>query len=376
MKNSADVLIVGSGIIGLSTAFLLAKRGLQVTILERGIPGNEASWAGAGIVPPGNLSKTTHPMDRLRAFSSVKIGEWAAEIQSITGIDVGYRRCGGLEMYDHPPTELLQIWRSEEINFEEITSADCRRLYPSIQNELSACHFPTMAQIRNPWYMRGLTAAVEKLGVSIVQHSEVVRFETSESELLAVITQNGTSHSAKRFLLSCGAWSEKLLEKLNIAVPVRPVRGQIVLFQTDRTILHKIVGIGKNYFVPRDDGKILVGATEDSKCGFDKSTKQSDLEHLCAFAYSNIPSLKRSPIEKTWSGLRPGSPGGIPFMGPIPGLRNTFFGGGHYRAGIQLSTGSALALSQMICDESPWLDMSPFQLTRTEPEAYTRPFQS
>ena len=376
MSKTPDVLIVGSGVIGLSSALWLSKRGLSVRLLDRGSPGREASWAGAGIVPPGNLSRATHPMDRLRAHSSALIAQLAGEIQESTGVDVGYRRCGGLELFEQIPPEMLACWRGEEIPFEELDAPQIKALCPSLAAEVSGCHFPTMAQIRNPRLMAGLIAALQKAGVEITSEVEIVAFETSDTQLKHAITARGERLRAGRFLLCPGAWGGQLLEMLRVSLPVYPVRGQIVLFQSAVGFLNKIVGIGKNYFVPRDDGRILAGATEDAAARFDKSCKDADFKLLVDFALQYLPGLRDAVIEKTWSGLRPGSPGGIPFIGPVPGLANAFYAGGHHRAGIQLSTGTALALSQLLSGEEPWLDLAPFRLDRTEAEPYTRPFQS
>ncbi|WP_020472069.1 NAD(P)/FAD-dependent oxidoreductase [Zavarzinella formosa] len=376
MNSTPDVLIVGSGVIGLSTAYLLAKQGLQVSVLERGEPAKEASWAGAGIIPPGNLAHTSHPMDRLRAHSSDLIRQWANELEEFIESKTGYRRCGGLELFDETPTDLEALWGGEQILFEKLSPAQTRELCPPLVPARVNYHFPTMAQIRNPWYLKALLTAVEKLGVQILSNQEVVRFETGASRITAAISQDGSRHPASKFLLCPGAWGGRLLALLEINLPVRPVRGQIVVFRTKPDLLPKIVSVGPNYFVPRADGRLLVGATEDPEAAFDKSTKIADARMLTEFAIQHVPVLKNAPIEHTWAGLRPGSPGGIPFIGPVPGFANAFFAGGHYRAGIQLSPGTALAMSELLTDSPPWLDLAPFRLDRTSAEPHLRPFQS
>ena len=376
MTPTPDVLIVGSGVIGLSTAYLLAKRGLRVTVLDRGEPGRESSWAGAGIIPPGNPAAVRHPMDHLRAESSMAFPTWATDLESFTGIRVGYRVCGGLELFDEEPADLTALWRAEGIAFERLSAEESAALCPDLVSAPATYHFPWMAQVRNPWYLKALLAATDTLGVKVIPHQEVAVFETAASRVTAVWTQDGARHEAGKYLLSPGAWGGRLLKWLGVSLPVRPVRGQLVLFLTPPDLLPKIVSVGKNYFVPRGDGRLLVGATEDPDAGFDKSATAANAETLTRFAVERIPALATATVEQTWAGLRPGSPGGVPFIGPVPGFTNAFFAGGHYRAGIQLSPATAIVTSQLLTDETPGIDLTPFRLDRPTTEPYVRPFQS
>jgi len=376
MTPKPDVLIVGCGVIGLSTAYLLAKRGLRVTMLDRGEPGRESSWAGAGIIPPGNWLTAREPMDRLRAVSSALFPLWADELENETGLPVGYRVCGGLELFDAEPHDLVTLWHAEGIACERLSAEESSAVSPHLLPARVTYHFPWMAQVRNPWYLKALLAAVGRLGVEVVPNQEVTAFESAESRVLAVWSQDGSRHEGGRILLCPGAWGGRILKWLKVTLPVTPVRGQIVLYRTPPNLLTKVVCVGKYYFVPRGDGRLLVGATEDPDAGFDKSITVTDQEALTRFAVAHVPALANAPVEHTWAGLRPGSPGGVPFVGPVPGFTNAFFAGGHYRAGIQLSPGTALAMSQLIVGETPWLDLSPFRLDRPAAEPRLRPFQS
>lgn len=376
MSSISDVVIVGAGVIGLSTAWQLAKRGQRVTVLDRSQPGSESSWAGAGIVPPGRLDLTTHPMDRLRAYSSQLLPEWASEIESLTGLPTGYQRCGGLELFDVEPVELVDLWRQENIVVERLTAEKLTTLCPNVLPRQFNYYFPTMAQIRNPWYLRALLAVCHQAGVVVCANQEVTKFCTTLGKVTAVQTAVGDRFEAKQFLLAPGAWGGELAGMLKLSLPVTPVRGQIVLFQAKPGLLLSIVSIGKHYFVPRADGRILVGASERPEAAFDKVPTTAEAETLIQFAYANLPALRNATIEKTWAGLRPGSPNGIPYIGRLPQYDNVFFAGGHYRAGIQLSPGTALATTELLMNQSPWLDLSLFRLDRIETSTHVRPFQS
>ncbi len=377
MTPKPDVLIVGAGVIGMSSAFLLAKYGLSVTVLERGEPGRESSWAGAGIIPPGNYSEAKHPLDELRALSSAYFPGWAVELENETGINIGHHFCGGLELFDKEPTELIRLWVNESLEFEQWSNVDCSVNCPSLRSARFNYFFSDMAQVRNPWYLRALHAAALKFGVKVVPNQEAVYFEThGENRIHSVCCEDDTKYIAGQYLFCPGAWGGQLLERLHVQLPVRPVRGQIILYQIPPDLLTPVVCIGHNYFVPRGDGKLLVGATEDATAGFDKECRASDVDSLRHFAVENIPALATAKVEKTWAGLRPGSPGGIPFIGPIPNFDNAFFAGGHYRAGIQLSPATAWAVMQLMTGQPPSVDLSPFRLDRPPADPPPRPFQS
>src|SRR4051794_37848721 len=117
MGKHPDAAVVGGGIIGLTCAYFLARAGLSVEVFDRGDLGREASWAGAGILPPGNPAKAATPIDRLRAIGSVRFPEFSAELRELTGLDNGYVRCGGIEFIEEDPTEILDLWQREAVVF-------------------------------------------------------------------------------------------------------------------------------------------------------------------------------------------------------------------------------------------------------------------
>lgn len=117
MKPHSDVLIVGGGIIGLTSAYFLAKAGLKVTVIDRQEFGKEASWAGAGILPPGNPGRAVQPGDRLRAESVSRFADFSAELRELTGIDNGYVKCGGIEFLDEEDADCVAMWEAEGLDF-------------------------------------------------------------------------------------------------------------------------------------------------------------------------------------------------------------------------------------------------------------------
>jgi glycine oxidase len=355
-----DVLIVGGGIIGLTAAHaLVTQGGVRVTVTDRSDLGREASWAGAGIIPPGDPARAAHPLDRLRAITAVRLPTFSADLLARTGIDNGYTLCGGVEFLEEDEAEVVAAWQAEGIDFERLTPAEVRRRHPAVAapDGPPAYHLPGMAQVRNPRHLRGLVAACGDLGVQLLPHTPVTGFTVVGDRITAAETPAGPL-AAGVVLVAAGAWSDNLLARLGARLAVRPVRGQIVLFGGE-PLFWPVLLQGKRYLVPRPDGRVLAGSTEE-EAGFVKETTPEGVAGLTAFARRLVPGLADAPVERTWAGLRPGSPDGVPSIGRLPGWRNVFVAAGHFRAGVQLSVGTAELLADLILGRAPSADPEAF----------------
>jgi glycine oxidase len=365
MRSLPDVLIIGGGVIGLTTAFDLVREGAKVHVVDTSAPGSEASWAGAGIIPPGNPAGAATPYDRLRAESSRMFPALSGELREQTGIDNGYSICGGIEIFDRPSSSVINVWRAEGIDFAAIASNELRPLEPQLR--LSAAevyHLPGMAQVRNPWHLRALVATCQRRGVTVEPNVPVAQLRTTGRRVVSAMTESGRELAAGRFLIASGAWSDRLLGPLGLRTGVHPVLGQIVLLNPPKPLLRRIVCFEKRYLVPRDDGRILVGSTEEPEAGFDKRTTSSGVSNLVRFATEIVPALAPLTPEKTWAGLRPGSPDGMPYLGPIPRWDNAFVATGHYRAGIQLSPATGRIMTDLLMGRPPFLSIEAFRPDR------------
>jgi glycine oxidase len=363
MARAPDVLILGGGVIGLTTAYFLAREGGQVEVVDKGDFGQEASWAGAGILPPGDPATAQSPFDRLRARSVALFPSLSAELRERTGIDNGYLRCGGLEFLAAGEQAGEEEWRGEGIRFEMLNDEAVRSLEPALAPHPGpACHLPDMAQVRNPRHLRALLAGCRETGVRFRAGCPVHGFDRQGGRVTAVKTAEGPL-AAGRYLLATGAWTDALLEQVGWRPGIRPVRGQIVLLNTGAPVFRRILLHGPRYLVPRPDGRVLVGSTEED-AGFDKRTTAAAVQDLLALASALVPALGQASVERAWAGLRPGSPDGLPFLGPVPGCDNLFVAAGHFRAGIQLSPGTALLLAELLLGRKPELPVEPFRLDR------------
>jgi glycine oxidase len=363
MSRLPDVLILGGGVIGLTTAYFLAREGTRVEVVDKGDFGQEASWAGAGILPPGDPATARTPFDRLRATSVALFPSLSAELRERTGVDNGYLRCGGLEFPGEGEGAAEEEWRGEGIRLEMLTDEAVHALEPALARNLGgACHLPDMAQVRNPRHVRALVAGCQAASVRFRAGCPVHGFERQGGRITAVKSAEGPL-MAGRYLLATGAWSDALLEQVGWRPGIRPVRGQIVLLNTGAPVFRRILLQGPRYLVPRPDGRVVIGSTEED-AGFDKRTTAGAVQDLLALARALVPALGQAHVERTWAGLRPGSPDGLPFLGGVPGCDNLFLAAGHFRAGIQLSPGTAVLLKDLLLGQTPALPVEPFRLDR------------
>ena len=367
-----DCLIIGGGVVGLSLAYELAFEGLRVEVLDRQTSGKEASWAGAGILPPV-LARPLDPVDQLRALSHELHPQWAAALRDETGIDTGYRECGGIYLARSVGEAaalagLANMFREVGIEIHALSPAELARHEPALQpvaesQTLRAAYLtPGESQLRNPHHMAALVAACRKRGVVIHDDVEARQFEVKRGGIRQVTTSAG-SFTAGCYCVTAGPWTYQLLRRLDVESGILPVRGQMVLFRCPERPFSRVINEGPRYLVPRDDGRVLVGSTEE-EVGFDKGTTAEAIAELQSFAMTLIPGLQPAQVEKSWAGLRPGTFDGLPYLGRLPELDNAFVAAGHFRSGLHLSPATAVVMSQLIRGEQPQIDLSPFQVCR------------
>lgn len=365
----SDLLVIGGGVVGLSIAYEAAGRGLRVQLIDARQPGREASWAGAGILPPAG-EHSTNPLEQLTTLSNRLHRQWAEELRATTTIDNGYRPCGGLYVARDESTrdELgrMHAWAaSEGIAIEPLSRDALSQLEPAVQpagEQLEAAFLPGECQLRNPRHLKALVAGCVRRGVDIVPDAAADDFDISGDHITGVHTARGP-FAAANYCLAAGSWTTPLARKLQLRVAIKPIRGQIAMLRCERPLFSRVVNEGKRYLVPRLDGRIIVGSTEED-AGFDASTSDDVIAGLMEFAASLVPQLSGATPELYWAGLRPASRDGLPYLGKVPGLENAYVAAGHFRSGLQLSPGTAIVINDLLAEETPSIDLSSFRPDR------------
>jgi glycine oxidase len=363
MSRPRDIVVIGGGIIGLTAAIRLREEGATVAVFDRADFGREASWAGAGILPPGNPERAATPIDRLRALGAAEFPVLSAQLRESTGIDNGYRVNGGIEYLSTDDEYAIEIWSKERISFERVDAARYANT--------TAYHLPDMAQVRNPRHLKALIAEARNRGINLFPQSGIEAWHRPAGRVAGIELANGDRVAANQFLVAAGPWSERLLAPLDCRLGIHPVRGQMLLLNTPHDVGPTRIA-GKRYLVPRGDGRVLVGSTEEPEAGFAKQTTPSGMADLRSFATELVPELADATLETSWAGLRPGSPDGLPYLGVVPGHANVFVAAGHARAGVQLSPGTAQFVADLMFDRPTAIPRDAFALDR-QPIVPARP---
>ena len=369
------VTIVGAGIIGLSLAWELSRRGAQVRVLDRGQAGKETSWAGVGILPAARLDTATDPLERLRGLSHQLYPKWAGQLFQSTGLDSGLRRSGGLYLAS-TPGEAASLMAS--VAYQQDLGLDVALLSPEdlIREEKNlaawaksprfraAALSPDEWQIRTPLHLAALIADCQYHGVSIEENVTaqlVVRGDRAE---LSIAGETRSATHANELICVCGgAWSGQFASAVGLAQSVIPIRGQVVMHRLHEPPFNRIVNEGHRYLVPREDGHLLIGSCEE-EVGFQKGTTPEMLDSLQQWAESILPELRGMTPEKSWSGLRPGTFDGFPMIGKVPEVSNLYVASGHYRSGIHLAPATAVVLADIMSDQKPAVDVAAFRVGR------------
>ncbi len=361
-----DVVVVGAGVQGSAVALRLAQAGLAVAVLERAVPGAEASSAAAGILSPGVEAAEPGPFHALCRASLERYPAFARELEAISGMSIGFRGGGTLEVaLDDAHAKVLAA-RAERLlrlglPVEVLDDAAVRRLEPAISQEArGALFFPDEASVDPRLLGRALYVAAARAGARFVT-GQVRRIVAEGGRVVGVDHDRGRLE-AGRVVLAAGSWS--LLVEGHGLPPgsVRPVRGQIVVLDTRPPLLSRAVFSGHGYLVARADGRVLCGSTME-EVGFEKAVTAGGLAHVLSVALGIAPALERAPVVETWSNFRPASPDGEPILGAgtVEGL---LYATGHTRNGILLTPITADAVAAAVLGRTPPVDLAPFSPAR------------
>lgn len=358
----ADVLVVGGGVIGLSVAWHLACAArVSVVVLERarlgvGEPENgQASPAAAGMLAPLAEANAPGPLVTLGLASLERYPAFLTALEQDGGEAVplagpGMLRVATNEVQEHALCQAFG-WqqRAAALPVSWLSGDAARRLEPALAPGIRAAVLsPNEKHVEPRRLVRALAAACARRGVRIVEEVTVTRLEASSAgRVTAARTASGDTFSCGALVVSGGAWSAAMGDWLGARLPVFPVRGQIgaLLPAAAPPLIRHTVYAHGGYLVPRANGRMVVGATEEPEAGFEARTTKAGLAHLRALPPALVPALAGVPFESVWCGLRPATPDGLPLLGPLPGWDNVHVAAGHFRNGILLApvTGEIVA---------------------------------
>ena len=374
-----DVAIAGGGVIGGSVAMELARTGLRVAVFDRQKPGQEASWASAGIISPAPENPGMIATVELGKKSAALYPEFVALVEEISGQSAGFRPKGTLEALFSQDTKaelstIIAVHHGLGLKAEPLRAEDALELEPALSKEIEAAVLrPEEASIDN----RALTAAVlvaaERSGAQFFAGSSVKAIWREGQGCRGLVLQN-EKVEAKWTIIAAGCFSGTI-EGVAAYAPVRPAKGQMAALRADELKIERVLWSEKIYLVPRNDGRILAGATVEH-AGFDKRVTAGGIEKILSAAIELAPGLKNARLEEMWAGLRPDTPDHLPIVGPTD-LDGLLMATGHFRSGILLTPITARLIREWITEQKVSLDwdrFSPmrFQAAATNAAQHTR----
>lgn len=335
-----------------------------MVVLDRQTAGRESSWAGGGILTPLYPWRYEASISRLARWSQQHYPGLCQDLAARTGVDPQYERTGMLLTADKQESSRALNW-AQEFNqaLESVTSAQAHELEPQL-GEIPAqfLWMKNCAHVRNPRLLAAIRRDLELNGVEIHENSEVQGFDIQADAITRVITCDGKL-DASACVIAAGAWTGRLVKSLDVSLPIEPVRGQMLVYNTPPGTIHRMILHQSRYLIPRRDGRVLVGSTLEYD-DFEKIVTDEARLSLQKSAELLAPILNNSVVEHHWAGLRPGSPGGRPFIGRHPSLTNTYVCSGHFRNGLVLAPASARLMVDLMLERAPIVDPGPYALPR------------
>jgi glycine oxidase len=356
---------------GVASAWKLATAGLDVIVLEKSVPGAEASSAAAGILGAHSEAEGPGPMADLLLAGLRRYPAWATALRRATGMDVGFRRSGvlrlGLTRRESTRLAAQASWMLRHgRRFRKLDGGEARRLEPALDKVEGGVLFPDDARVDPKLLFRAVHIAAGKAGVRFESGAYVRRIVADRRGVRGVALEGGVEYAARCVVLAAGSWSSLVhgtpLEKDSVV----PARGQMIELDAGAPLLKHVVNGPRCYIVPRDDGRTLVGSTVEF-VGYRREVTARAVHDLLGAAIEMVPALGGATLGATWSNFRPYTPDELPILGRTS-VNGLLLATGHHRNGILLAPITAEITCALARGKRPPVDVTPFEISRFDSE--------
>jgi glycine oxidase len=372
-SHTADVLIIGRGLIGCSIALRLAQAGLRVSVLDRGELGTEASAAAAGMLAPHGETVEPDAFFDLCLASRDLYPQFVDEVERFSGESVSYQREGTLlvSLDEEGEKELNHVHLAQQKaghQLERLSSTEAARRLAGLSPEIRGGLFvPGDHWVDNQRLTAAVIAVCRKLGVTLCGGRPVTKLNVRSGRVESVdagygpSAEPGSRFSAGQVVLAAGCWSRELVTPLGIVLPMEPCRGQMLEFDAPAE-LPLVLRSGIHYLVPRSSQRVLVGTTAEY-VGYEKAVTGEGLRSILEGAIRLFPGAKAFRLRRAWAGLRPDTADHLPILGRGE-IENLIFATGHFRNGILLAPITAQLISDLVLHKSVSHPIDAYRPTR------------
>jgi len=372
-----DAIVVGGGIVGMSTAYHLVCAGAKTLLIDRGDRGR-ATDAGAGIISPEMHGRGADAWFRFAVAAVDYYPTLIERLQADHGGDTGYARCGQLvvavsedEFAPFEDVRRLILGRQERYGFPrpddlyEISGSAAQELFPLLVPVYGALYYRSAARVDGRLLNHALRQAAEQRGLTI-QQANVEQLALQHGTVTGVVVA-GEMLTAGKVIIAGGAWSQTFGTQLGITIPVAPQRGQIIhlgLPGTDTTAWPMLSAFRGHYMVAWPDSRVAVGATRETGSGFHPHTTVAGVQEVLSEALRVAPGLAQAEIREMRVGLRPLTIDTMPVLGSVPGVENVLLVTGHGPSGLTLGPYSGKVIAEIALGQTSTIDLSAFHITR------------
>ena len=372
-----DAIVVGGGIVGMSTAYHLVCAGAKTLLIDRGDRGR-ATDAGAGIISPEMHGRGADAWFRFAVAAVDYYPTLIERLQADHGGDTGYARCGQLvvavsedEFAPFEDVRRLILGRQERYGFPrpddlyEISGSAAQELFPLLVPVYGALYYRSAARVDGRLLNHALRQAAEQRGLTI-QQANVEQLALQHGTVTGVVVA-GAMLTAGKVIIAGGAWSQAFGTQLGITIPVVPQRGQIIhlgLPGTDTTAWPMLSAFRGHYMVAWPDSRVAVGATRETGSGFQPHTTVAGVQEVLSEALRVAPGLAQAEIREMRVGLRPLTIDTMPVLGSVPGVENVLLVTGHGPSGLTLGPYSGKVIADFALGQTSTIDLSAFHVTR------------
>jgi glycine/D-amino acid oxidase-like deaminating enzyme len=397
MKRTAEVIVVGGGVIGGAVAFELARRSVDVLLLDKSLPGRATSASAGGLWPVGEAiglgcgiihHKSRTESSRLnddlalptvfRDFlvqSNRCFPKLSEELREFSAIDIEYEPgIGLLFLYFNDEerrfVKVIADGLSDKSNFEILTAEDVKKIEPQLTDDvLGAAVLSGEHQVNPMLLAEGFKRSAIALGARF-RHDTCATGLCREGDRIIGVRVEDEVLTCNTVVNAAGAWAANLAATAGLRLPIFPVRGQIVLTQALPHTLNACLSTSNCYMLQKRHGEVLVGSTTEN-AGFDVSVTTEAITQLCRAAVQTVPMLKSVGIKRVWSGLRPGTQDELPILGPVENVTGYMNATGGFRTGIVAAPLTGRVVAQSVVGESPDFAIEPFLTNRFQRSATT-----